>query len=78
MAQLRKASCWQTRLLKKTTEGNLGLERLGLTGEEDSERTKKEARREREAKELEREAERQIREEAGPEREAEREKKTER
>ena len=74
---MQKADYRQTRLLKKTTEGNLGLERSGLTEEEDLEGIKKEARLEREAEKPKREAEREIGKEAGPKQEVEKEERTE-
>ena len=42
MALLWKAGLEQTKLLEKTTQGNSGSEKLGLTRKKDLKRTKKE------------------------------------
>lgn len=75
MTLLQGVGCGQTRLSGQTSRGNVGSKRSGLTGEEDPEGTRKEARSEQKMKEPEREAKREIREEAGPEREAKRERR---
>lgn len=71
MALLRGAGYRRTRLLGKTTEGNLSSKRSGLTGEKDLEGTRKEARPKRKAEGPECKAEREAGEETGPEQEAE-------
>lgn len=67
MALLQGMGYGQTRLLRKTTIGNQSPERLRLTGEKDSEGTKKEIEPERKRKEPEREVEEEIKKEEGPE-----------
>lgn len=77
MTLFQKASCKQTRLLRKTSKNNSGLERSGLTREKDLKGIKKELRPEQEVERPKQETEREIEEETRLEWEVEREEKTE-
>lgn len=77
MALLRKVGCKQTKLLGKTTGGNLGPEKSGLIRKKDPKKKKKETKLEQEVEDPEQKAKRKIGEKTRLEQEVEGEKELE-
>lgn len=76
MALFRGTGYGQTKLLGKTTGGNSGPKRSGLTGEEDAEEIRKEIGPKQKTKGLEQKAKKEIGEETRLEQKAEGEERT--